>query len=56
MWEQLDLEEKAQRKKTFELTCFLFNKTFSKKNVEKYIKELEGLNDEYKKDSDEKRK
>lgn len=56
MWEQLRLEGEDQRKKTYELACFLFNKTFSKENIEEYIKELKGLEAEYSKDSNEERK
>ena len=46
-------EIKNERRKSFELACFLFKQEFSKENLKKYIKELNDIEFEYQKKSKE---
>lgn len=54
--ESLKKIEEAEIKNTFELAFQLFKEQFSKDNLEKYIKSLEELGTEYKKDLDKEKK
>ncbi len=51
IYKQRDNELKDQRTKTIELACLVFSYHFSIEKLEKYIKELENLESEYKNES-----
>ncbi len=56
MSEAAQSEKKTETEKTFELAYLFFMQQFSKENLEKYIKEIKALKEEYGEDSKEERK
>jgi hypothetical protein len=54
MHKKMSVDIEIERQKTYELTCYLFKKEFSKENLEKYIKSLQEL--KYKEDPEKENK